>query len=265
MRTLTKITVLLAVTALASGPALAGHIDLPVKWSQPPDMDQGVDHTSIHVGPAVCTNDWQCDDPAPIVAVRWWGSYLDGYEPDDGGMIPFELVFHFDLPANMVDPETGEQLAYSHPTNPPGALLPMWFNIVAQEDFYGTTVGGEKVYEYNAYLAGGNPEFANFDQLRWINDGNNPVAFHNIFWLDIGYEDLDGNDNPLHHWGWHDANTLVLDNSISNPGWHFGPWNAVTVLETDLAFELMIPEPGTVSLVAFGGVALLWRRRKRLT
>ena len=264
MTSLTKTLTFLSVLALASSAALAGHIDLPVRWSQLPDMQFGVDQYSVHVNQAVCSNDYQCTDPSPVVAVRWWGSYMDGHEPtEDPRQVPFELVFHYDLPANTVDPETGENLPYSHPTNPPNmppnppatGPLPLWYNLSAQEHYYGTTVGGERVYEYNAYLP------VPFDQQAYIQYGQNPIPNHNIFWLDIGYDELDGNQDPLHIWGWHEAVSLQLDNAISNPGWHFGPWANVTVLADDLAFELMVPEPATLGLLAVGGL-FLWRRRR---
>ena len=250
------LTIAMAMVMASATVALAGHINLPVKWSQLPDMNQGVDKYSVHLGNAVCSNDWQCTSPEPVVAVRWWGSYLDGHDPGSGpNQVPFELVLHWDVPANTVSPDSGEVLAYSHPGN--NGPLPVWFNLSVQEHFYGTTAGGEKVYEYNVRLG-----YPYFDQQAWIDNYFNPVPNNNIFWLDIGYADLDASQHAKHVWGWHEANVLQLDNAISNPALHFLPWANVTVLNKDLAFELMTPEPATLALLGLGAVATLIRRRR---
>jgi len=210
------------------------------KWSQMPDMDLGVDQYSVHVGDAVCSNDYLCTDPCAVLAVRWWGSYLDGTDPGPGPNIKtFELAFHYDVPAGMQDPESGEILPYSHPFDSP-IYHP---DVNATEVYYGTTTGGEKVYEYYATL----PE--PFDQNYWrYQDGDpnyswpNPVPGSGIFWVDIGYVDVC--DPPVVQWGWHESVSVQIDNAISNPGWHFPPWAAVTVLDKDLAFEIITTGEG---------------------
>ncbi|MCK4850133.1 MAG: PEP-CTERM sorting domain-containing protein [Phycisphaerae bacterium] len=253
----TSLCLLFLAVAVFTSSAQADYIDEPIKWSQLPDMDTGVDQYSVHVGTAVCSNDYQCTDPRPVVAVRWWGSYLDGSEPEPGAWPTFELAFHYDCPPNTQDLETGELLAYSHPTLPP-IYHP---HVIAQEVYIGTTTTSqEKVYRYDAWL----PQ--PFDQEYWKNlEDPSPLVGNphgsDIFWIDIGRVDLVDDDPPLIQWGWHESETDKLDLAISNPQWHFGPWANVTVLNRDLAFEVMVPEPTTICLLGLAGLALLRKRR----
>ena len=222
-------------------PAFADFIPLPVKWSQLPDMDIGMDHLSIHIEPVVA-DDYISQTLDPIVAVRWWGSYIgyNGQPPSDyvfvpGFAVPFHLGFYTDVPAGPTEP-------FSHP----GTLV--YDTVVfAQEEFFGTSGDPESVFMYNAYL----PEA--FDQAQY-----HPAEGPAVLWLRIDRYDRED-------WGWHESVTHNIDDAVTGP--HLGPWAPLFKKDgssADMAFELMIiPEPTTMLLVAFGsiGLLMLWRRR----
>jgi hypothetical protein len=83
----TVFTLGFAVLVLLAQSALADFIPLPVKWSQPIGFNPtngliiGKDRLSDHTafgpnGGVVRADDFICNTPLPIVAVRWWGSYI---------------------------------------------------------------------------------------------------------------------------------------------------------------------------------------------
>src|SRR5262245_57699093 len=79
-----QLSLVIGIAALVSfvRPASADFIPLPVKWSQPIVYDAsgtviiGKDRLSDHTAGVVRADDFVCDTPLPIVAVRWWGSYI---------------------------------------------------------------------------------------------------------------------------------------------------------------------------------------------
>jgi hypothetical protein len=210
------------------GTAQAGHINLPVKWSQAPDMgvtayDQRAEHP-VQSGGQVLADDFQCLDPNPVVAVRWWGSYLNpAYEPTATRYLPFELAFH-----------TGDSAPPPH--SQPGPWT-SFYHVQAQEDYFGTDATGQKVYEYNAYL---------------------PTPFvqqlNGIYWLDCELQ-LDTINWPFYTWGWHNTNQPWGDHAAYSTVGHNGPWNEDCEGQ---AFELMvIPEPSALVALSSGLAGLL--------
>ena len=233
-----------AVTALCVTTALADFIPLPVKWSQPIGYDAsglviGQDWRSDHTLSSVMADDFLCTSQDPIVAVRWWGSYI-GEGPNSGvaprpntgpGVIPFDISFH-DSNANSI-PGGG------HPFSLPTTLL-MLQPVKAQEFYVGVDQSGDYVYRYDAYLP------------QWFYQQGttaNPIEY----FIDI--------DQPNgQNWGWHESPTQVMDFPAISPT-HNGPWNTLQI--HDLAFELMtIPEPGVAMLGGFGLLALFISRRR---
>ena len=98
MSKILKISIVLVL--LAGAPALAEYINLQIKWSQPIGYDGttvlGVDLHSDHTANLVVADDFECDDQDPIVAVRWWGSYIGDstQKPIDHAAGPFDISFH---------------------------------------------------------------------------------------------------------------------------------------------------------------------------
>jgi hypothetical protein len=208
--------------------ARADFINLPVKWSQPVGLTNsvifGVDRLSDHTANQVMANDWLCDGSGPIVAVRWWGSYIGVSTVRPTNFINnFDISFHSSIG--------------SHPFSLPDSGGIVWTNIIAQEEFVGFDEAGDAVYRYDAYLP------APFIQINGTE-----------YFLDI--------DRPTgENWGWHEAALPwpVLDWAAMGTT-HNGPW-ATYLPYTELAFELMVPEPSIIALLALGGLALLWRKR----
>ncbi len=182
-------------------------------------------------------------DGRPVVAVRWWGSYLGEAEQRPTSFVgPFHIGFHL---------STAREHPFSLPLNPP---LVLHLDVTAQEEFVGTDAGGDSVYRYDAYL---------------------PLPFNEV----AGTEYFIAIDWPGHFtgaWGWHetsspiDVSSPILDWAAVGQG-HVGSWSTF-IPETNLAFELMT-EPGTevpasspfglVVLVALLSAAALWSFRKR--
>lgn len=209
----------------AANLAWADWIDLPVKWSQLPAFENGYDYLSNHPGQITRADDFMCYDPAPIVAVRWWGSYSETSPRTEqpGFWKQMDISFHF---------SDGGQHPYSLPLNPYISLQ----TVLAQEIWSGIyDAAGEPVYEYNAYLV------EPFNQEPGTE-----------YFIDI--------DDPIEQtWGWHQAQYQQMDfHAMQTPN-HVGPW--VTGGEVDLAFELMIPEPATIALLGLGALSLLRRRK----
>lgn len=209
----------------------ADYITLPVKWSQPigftdPQTIYGVDRLSDHTVGAVMANDWLCDDGSPIVAVRWWGSYIGQSAVDP---TPFVNAFDISIHASVG----------THPFSlPSDSALELYTSVTAQQEFVGYDEVGDAVYRYDAYLPSPYPQQMGVE-----------------YFLDI---DLPTGQN----WGWHDAALPYpnLDWAAMAPT-HQGPWSTFQP-NTELAFEIMtIPEPTTCVLLGLAGLALLrWRR-----
>jgi hypothetical protein len=243
---------LFLVLCVAPLAARADFIPLPVKWSQlPVAVDDGtglkhfvgVDYLSNHQMGVVVADDFICDNPLPIVAVRWWGSYLQ----DAPGMVrdvqpgfatPFDISFHVSLmPGGSIQP---------HPFSRPGTLV--YLNPVkAQEQWTGLfDDSGRAVYMYNAHIPP-------FDQWFYAHMQVEPGQIPGELFLDICRpgEEI---------WGWHETRP----NPINDYAWElFG--DHVTLrsqTETDMAFELMVPEPMTMGLLGAGLVGMFCRRKR---
>ena len=240
------------LVAMTTAPARGDFIDLPVKWSQPitvgsvphkgPDpvpaasVIDGADHLSNHLLNVVRADDF-ISDGRPIVAVRWWGSYLDtadmGVVRPNGFTGPFDISFHLS-DANF--------LPGVHPFSLPDALLAL-STVTAQEFFVGFDSTGHAVYRYDAFI----PVFEEQKGVEYFLDIDKP--------------------NPNERWGWHDTHLQFLDYSAVAPT-HAGPWSSTGspppngVPGFDLAFELLtIPEPATSVMAVFTLPWLLYRRR----
>ncbi len=230
--------------ALTSLQSLADYINLPIKWSQPigpsavqPGRIYGTDRLSDHTFDTIRADDFLCTDPDPIVAVRWWGSYLpetifSGLQPrptTPGYTVPFDISFHLSTFPNE-----------PHPFSRPGPLLSLQ-GVLAQEEFVGIDDTGHYVYRYDAYLP--QPFYQQGTHA-------NPIEY----FLDI--------DKPSHEmWGWHETPYGGLDFPAVGTT-HIGPW--ANDPPHDLAFELMtVPEPSSAAFIGLaGGLVLLTTRRR---
>jgi hypothetical protein len=195
--------------------------------------------------PKVLADDWQCSQTGPVTDIHLWGSYeFDVQSPI--------LRIHTSIHENI--PET--------PTSPsmPGALLwerdffPPEFQVL---DPYGT--GDQGWYDPNTGQWR-RPDHFRFHQIN-IENIQEPFTQEvgKIYWLDISVEVED----PFYRWGWKTSQDHFMDDAVWSDfgleGWQ-ELRDPITFESLDLAF-VITPEPAAVMLFAFGGLALLRRRR----
>lgn len=254
---------LVLVIVLGAGIAQADFIDLPVKWSQMPQMDPAkagfkrAEHPEAWNGQIVA-DDWLCVDPDPVVAVRWWGTYLNPaldpnpfnpVNPAPPQWVDFEIVFHSDDP--LVQQPDGswvnsQRYPYSTPLAPLSPIVglePYWNFVQAQEEFVTTLSAGPgqpsyNLYRYDAYLP------TPFEQEQGT-----------IYWIDIEYDEQhlgQQQGSTTDSWAWNTSLDAWNDKAVYGPHHiaSYPDWNEFEC--HNMAFELMVPVPAAVILGILG-------------
>ena len=250
MKTVVTTLMAVAVLVLLAVPVVADWQEGdPYKWYQPPDLtDTGID--IYNVCPKILADDFLCTSPIPITDVHFWGSWKD----DQVGVIQLvHLSIHSNVPAD-------DQIPWSRPGQLlwqrdfwPGEFIVKGPIDSPREDWMNTNTG--------EYIPD-NHNFAwqiNIPNIKepFLQEGtpDQPI----IYWLDICVF-VEGGE-----WGWKTSTEQWMDDAVwsDSPD---GPWYPLKHPETqeslDLAF-VITPEPGTISLLVLGGVAVLLRRRRK--
>ena len=255
---LTVAVVFLASAAVADWDVEDGH---KMHFPQLPDPN-GWD---VDVTRGVVADDWQCSWSGPIDDIHFWISAEEDYL---GNGIDFiDVAIYDDVPASMDPP------MWSHP----GTRL--WSSRVQDLDnpdpgdkftIRGPETGNQGWYTPQTVPPYWNrPDHCNYYQIN-ITDIVEPLdqEVGKIYWLEIHIipNAVDQGECPFFGWKttldhWNDdavymdaaGNWIELyDPSIQEPD---------LPVSLDMAF-VITPEPATLSLLALGGVALLWRRKK---
>jgi len=248
---MTAVTVAVGVLLLVSSP-LAAQVDvgdIAVKWSQPPDYDNGQDFKSFwqwcHSPQAVVADDWRCLDGLPVTDFHWWGSYLRG-EPGD--VLGFEISIHADIPETVEKPSHPGELRWSRVFNMGE------YGVVESFDRMNRT---EAIYEYTVVLD-------NSDEWFRQDEGE-------IYWLNVVALTFD----DYTEWGWHSALRPCPENGL-DPAVHifdydpftgeYTTWGSIysDSCSVHMAFELTtIPEPGSLALMGTVTLTVVGVRRRR--
>ncbi len=279
---------LFVVVAIAATPVLAdwdegdGH---KMHYPQLPDPN-GWDVAATLTGPAsnqisrLVADDWTCSETGPVTDIHFWGSWKGGLV---GVIDHFEISIHADDPAGVGGYFDDNE--YSTPLYrfDSGDLGEVWYQGIYPGEFtsrlYGTGDQGwfdpydgtalsndhTEIYQYNIVLPQGTDYFIQTED--------------EVYWLMIQAV-MDPVNSPAGaEWGWktsmsdqHLDDAVYFDDYVLVPDGYdheglqmpnyvelYDP-NASTV-SLDMAF-VITPEPGTLTLLGLGCVAVMRRRKK---
>jgi len=240
-----RISSALALVLVLSAAAHADFIDLPSEYSQTPwDYNGSPFISDSAVGWILC-DDFPVTTPHAVEAVRWWGSYMnDQYDtsrPDEPGFIePFNVAFYASV---LPDGQ-------SHPDSRPGPLAYL-VEVLAQRVFLGIDDMHYAVYRYDAYLPGDNL-FDAWAAAYPASPAPGQVTGQLFMTIDKAGDKA---------WGWHEVEGPhpILDTI----GWLEADRQTYRgCFPSDVAFEILVPEPASLGLLAVGSLLLAARRRR---
>jgi hypothetical protein len=194
-------------------------------------------------------DDWQCSETGPVADIHVWGSWHQGIV---GTIDEVRVAIYDNIPEDPTDPDSYSQ---------PGALLwarsfdPSQFLVL---DPWGT---GDQGWYDPATGVVVPSDHTDFHQIN-IEPIDDPFiqTFGEIYWLHISMTVSGG------QWGWKTSQDHFMDNAVwTQPGdpWHelYDPGSAIGE-PLDLAF-VITPEPSTLAMLLFGGLALTRRKDRR--
>jgi hypothetical protein len=183
MKRLMAICLVCAVVFGLSNWVSAEQISQPMKWTQTPDMETGLDWGSMR-GWYIAADDYLCENSLPVTDVHWWGSYWNPYPGSPLPINGFTISFYSNVPAD------GE---FSHP----GDLLHQtYINGNCNETYYGySAYDNTNVYQYGTIL----PE--PFEQVPGT-----------VYWLSIVVDQ--GWETTPPNWGWHNSSDHWTDSAV---------------------------------------------------
>ena len=203
-----------------------------VKWSQPPDMQFGVNIQSTEVEPIVA-DDWECRDPRPVTDVHFWGSYIGWEETNPNPPLPGPKVEGFIIRI-YEDVPVGPDNRYSQPGD-----LRYEVEVKEFEQRYVDSIPHpNETYEHKFYYSLDLPR--PFDQEQGT-----------IYWISIaaimpptGYEFPWGWETSARHW-----NDNACGSVSGGSPWFWyeitpnmlPPWYQEHYKTVDMAFELTVP------------------------
>ena len=273
-----KAALLFALVGLMAAPALAGHEapwspvarapdgfnnppgrdwDHPIKWDQldPWDLGWGAWSTidDVYGNYNLCADDWMCDGSPESRYIT--DIHLHGWcDFGTADIAAFEVKFYADVPA---EPGVDE----SHP----GTML--------QECIVYPEAGGVGWSEVEENLFAINlPQDCWFDQgledgtIYWLSIRGITMAGGWFAWAFVDYPVSNIDDavlqvdgvGPYSHWGWVEDPTYLYAPETYEGVYPGDPF----VGSADMSFYLTaIPEPGSLTLLGIGGLALVLRRR----
>ena len=241
-------------------------------------------------------DDFPCFAKGPITDIHIWGSWLNDQWTDDGSLGPavnpntsFKLSIHSDIPASA-------DIPYSHPGPElwsamflPGQYAMLQWGGPTSEAFYdpntNTVIGSDsRIWQYNF----------NIDPAKaFVQQGPDATGKPTIYWLDVQAIVPLVTGVPETIFGWKTTrpdptNPMLNDDAVftdtTEPGgsvlivppghttspipwidmrYPSGPYEGQSI---DMAFVITtIPEPGTLVMVALGGLMglLVWIRRRK--
>jgi len=189
-------------------------LDICPKWLQEPDCEIGLDVESwtlkegqdpIPGSGSAVADDWLCDG-RPVIAVRWWGSYI-GWQPgsSETNVVPpadqrpngFFLTWYTDIPANGGFSRPGVALATGYypleqelTNEPPDLGLVVEYPYCVSDLGFIETNTYEHEYVYALVFPASNVWNEKEDRIYWIS-------------IEAAYD----SDPTTNYWGWKTAST----------------------------------------------------------
>jgi hypothetical protein len=278
VKRLLAVLLLLTISMLVVSPAGADWLNPVVKWDQSATDPWGSPSWYDPNGSALTADDFPCTSPDPIKEITFAGF-------SNGGVLQgFRVTFWSDFPATPNDashPDTQMKEAMVGPADLVNDPLKLGWQVTSVDaigivqfkinlpaaDWFGQQGSQQTpmVYWLGIQGVGGPDEYQNPFSFYWAFKDRNQSTWGDdaAFQGDAFFPPIP----PWSNWAWPVEAQPEADPDLHvGPDLYDGPLSAEYWKSADMAFTVStaVPEPGTLALLACGGLMalLVWRRRK---